>query len=269
MKSKILYYFIRRLNSSLKKNRINPKNKIIAHFNDQLGEQIQSHGFYEFFYLKNIIPYLNDHIFSHILLDVGANIGNHSVFFSNYFYRIYSFEPQKTTYKILEINTERIENIKTFNYGISSSNLKQQLFINSKNRGMVSRRKLDEFYFNEEVKFKPHLFKKNDTISYIKIDVEGNEVDVLSSLKNKILADKPIISFEFNDTFTKSNIKSLLKSLGYDNFYVFNNDYVQRKKRKFFIKNPNKLRKIELNNTDDYSMVFTFCEKSQFKLITK
>ena len=44
--------------------------------------------------------------FNGTVLDIGANIGNHSLFFSNYFYKVLSFEPHPKIFKVLAINTE-------------------------------------------------------------------------------------------------------------------------------------------------------------------
>jgi FkbM family methyltransferase len=266
MKNRIFIFLIRILNTFISKDHSQLKNKITANFNDHIGSEIQTNGFYESFYLKNIIPYLNKQVFYDTMLDVGANIGNHSVFFSNYFNRIYSFEPQKTTYKLLEINTERIPNIKTFNYGISSSNLKRELFINSKNRGMVSGQKIDDFYFKEEVQFKPFKIKNEEKISYIKIDVEGNEIDVLKALKAIIIKDHPIISFEFNDHHTKENIEDLLNGYGYQNFYVFNRDVLKGFLSKVNFNKLARLRKTPIDKSKNYGIVFTFSESSLYKL---
>lgn len=80
--------------------------------NDHIGKQILIDGFYERFFLENIINYLDNSVFSNTMVDVGANIGNHSVFFSKYFNQIFSFEPQKRTFQILEMNCSNISNIK-------------------------------------------------------------------------------------------------------------------------------------------------------------
>lgn len=266
MKNRILNFLIRILNSFITKEHSQLKNKITANFNDHIGSEIQANGFYESFYLKNIIPFINEQVFSYSMLDVGANIGNHSVFLSNYFNKIYSFEPQKTTYKLLEINTKRISNVKIFNYGISSSFLKEELFINSKNRGMVSKHKIDEFYFKEEVQFKPLELNNEEKISFIKIDVEGNEIDVLKALKATITKNYPIISFEFNDHNTKENIEDLLNGYGYQDFYVFNRDVLKGFLSKLNYKKLARLKKVPLDKSKNYGIVFTFSESSLYKL---
>ena len=47
-------------------------------------------------------------------LDIGANIGNHSLFFSNHFLNVYSFEPSEIIFELLKLNIRSKENIKAF-----------------------------------------------------------------------------------------------------------------------------------------------------------
>lgn len=264
MKKRILYFILRYLKSTNNQDFSHLKNRISANFNDHIGLEIQANEFYESFYLQNLIKYFNKKIFSNTMLDIGSNIGNHSVFFSNYFHKIISFEPQKTTYKLLRINTEGIPNISTFNHGISSNNCTEEIYINSKNRGMISKLKLDESYFRESCDFKS--FESEDKISYVKIDVEGNEVDVLKALKGIIKKNLPVISFEFNDPKTKENIGDLLFSYGYKNFYVFNHELKSNLITKIFSNNSTNLKKVKIDKSKNYGMVFTFSDKSEYKL---
>lgn len=266
MKNRIIGYFIRFLKKFIDNNQNHSKNKIQVNFNDHIGEEIQMYGFYESFYLINTIPYFNDLVLSNTMLDIGANIGNHSVFFSNYFNKIYSFEPQKETFKLLKINTDRISNIETFNYGISTSSLTEKIYVNSKNRGMISKIREDDFYFKESIQFRPYNKKTKDKISYIKIDVEGNEIDVLNSLKNILIKDKPIISFEFNDPFVKKNIVGTLNNYGYDDFYVFNRDFENSFLSKLIPNKSNRLKKTFIDESKNFGIVFTFSNNSYFKL---
>ena len=39
-------------------------------------------------------------------LDIGANIGNHSVFFANFFYNVDCFEPQPDNYYLLKLMSQ-------------------------------------------------------------------------------------------------------------------------------------------------------------------
>ena len=44
-------------------------------------------------------------------IDIGANVGNHSVFFSKKFDKVLAFEPLPMALKLLKINTEKYSNI--------------------------------------------------------------------------------------------------------------------------------------------------------------
>ena len=47
-------------------------------------------------------------------LDIGANIGNHSVFLSKFFKKIHSFEPNPKTYDVLSLNSKYSNTKKSF-----------------------------------------------------------------------------------------------------------------------------------------------------------
>ena len=83
--------------------------------NDHIGKQVIIDGFYERFYLENIVLQVESNVFMYTLMDIGANIGNHSVFSSKYFNKILSFEPQKRTFKLLQLNCLHLLNVKIFN----------------------------------------------------------------------------------------------------------------------------------------------------------
>jgi hypothetical protein len=58
---------------------------------DSIGQAIILNGFYERELLQGMCSLVLDK--NSIALDVGANIGNHSLFFSNNFDSVISFEP--------------------------------------------------------------------------------------------------------------------------------------------------------------------------------
>ena len=86
-----------------------------------------------------------------------------------------------------------------------------------------------------EVTTLDHLIEIYGSPSYIKIDVEGFELDVLMGLSQKV----GIISFEFTSEFFDQTTKCLsyLKKIGYDEF-----NFSVGERRKFFSK---------WSNTDD------------------
>ena len=54
-----------------------------------------------------------------ICLDIGANIGNHSLSFSPFFEYIIALEPHPVSFKLLQINAELVKNVKAIQIGAS------------------------------------------------------------------------------------------------------------------------------------------------------
>lgn len=187
--------------------------------NDHIGIYINEFGYYEKDELEiifNFLKPLKKYFSKTISLDIGANIGNHSIFFSRYFNKVISFEPNDIVFQLLLFNTQFIKNIINLNQGLSDKNEKLFLrenktnlgasnVVNDSNHKKITLNKLDNVKFDKE-------------ISFIKIDVEGFEQKVLAGGLRTIKLHKPIITFEqFNSEFkdgTSSSI-SILKKLGY------------------------------------------------------
>ena len=53
-----------------------------------------------------------------VAVDAGASIGNHSVYFSELYGNVFSFEPSQATFEVLKINTAGRGNI-TIPIGLS------------------------------------------------------------------------------------------------------------------------------------------------------
>lgn len=218
LKNKILNFIIFRTLEKRSKNILaKRKRPMVVFANDYIGINIFLHGEYDsngLLLFKHIFDHLNIDYRNSSLVDVGANIGNHSLFFGDLFKKIYSFEPNPTTYEILKINTEN-KNISTFNRGLGSKKDKLILFESLENNGgsslhmdksahegktyMVDIDTLDNFDFS------------NELVSVIKIDVEGHEFDVLQGGKKLIDEMRPIIIFEVHasDFTTRNNTSSL------------------------------------------------------------
>jgi len=189
-------------------------------FNDTLSKELMINGIYE----KEELDLISNIIDKEIFIDVGANIGNHTLYFRNSFKKIYSFEPHPKTYKLLQLNTEDTPNIKVFNFGLS--NEKKQIKVSFEavqNVGGEDFKK--DHKQGREVFFEKFddLYNFENSISFIKIDVEGNELDVLKSMKKNLENNSPIISLEFDmKDFTNDNeIISFLRELGYKKFYFY------------------------------------------------
>lgn len=207
---------------------INNGEKQVAVFAfDFIGHQINLKGFYERQELVATFQYLSEHhLIRGYAADIGANIGNHSLFFRQYYSKVFSFEPNPRTYKVLSLNAELMDNINCYNFGLSDTTRNAFLNINAGNVG-GSHLSTDEAYRSntqQEIKLETldgiaESFQGK--LGLVKIDVEGHELAVLKGAATLLMRDKPIILFEqqvenFNNGI--SPVYEYLKSIGYIKF---------------------------------------------------
>ena len=181
---------------------------LTLHPNDLISEYIMKNNkFWELDLFMRFLPYLNN---IENIVDCGANIGNHSLMFHKYFPKssIYSFEPSSANYELLLTNTKKIENIHTFKTALSSK--RGTLFMEipeSWNKGstiisqsgeIVQSSLLDDFDFQN--------------VSFMKIDVEGHELELIRGSINTIVNHRPYIWIE---DFTGQTKTFLEEKLGY------------------------------------------------------
>ena len=221
----LLRYFIRKNNFNKAKDKM-PNFAILN--NDYVSMDILIDGYYELKELKVLFGWLKNKIKFNNVVDVGAYLGNHSVYFSNYFKGVVSFEPNPYSYDLLKINTKQKKNIKIYNFGLSNKNSTEDFYNYEFNHGGSSVIKSKKTPYTKHrakfCSFDKLNFKKK--IDLIKIDVEGNELNVLKGMKGTIQKSSPIILFEtqkkeiFNGT---SAVINYLKSIEYNKFYSIEN----------------------------------------------
>lgn len=207
----------------------NGEMQVVAFTFDFIGHQINLKGFYERQELAATFNYLNEHNYINgFAADVGANIGNHSLFFRRYYPKVFSFEPNLRTFKVLSLNSELSDNVQCFNVGLSDTERTAFLNINSANVG-GSHLAADDSYRSDaqqEIQLKTldgfsNIF--NGKLGLVKIDVEGHELSVLKGGKEILTRDKPVILFEQqveNFTNGQSLVYEYLKSIGYTKFAI-------------------------------------------------
>ena len=151
--------------------------------------------------------------------DIGANIGNHSLYFSNYFKKIYAFEAHPKIFSVNQLNTSNKKNIELFNFGLGDTHKNSFIYENEYNMGGSS--VINKVGKKIKIKIKKlDNIKKINKLLLIKIDVEDFELQVLKGSLNTIKKFKPIIAFE---SWSKHNSKiSFLKKLNYKIFIVKN-----------------------------------------------
>lgn len=109
--------------------------------NDLIGISIFLDGVYEREYIQTLlttVKYLDPNAVRGAAIDIGANIGNHSLVFSRHFANVVSYEPHPRTFKLLEMNTSCARNIKAYNLGLGDKAKVVLLYESSLNIGGAS-----------------------------------------------------------------------------------------------------------------------------------
>lgn len=211
------------LNKTNHKDRLN---NLIVYSADVVGQEIVINGLFEAMELETLMKWLEENKLNNgIVLDIGANIGNHSIFFSKYFEKVFSYEPHSLSFKILELNAIKRQNISCFNFGLSDSEGSATIFVSGDYYGSARLHPSNSYIAEEQqIKLKTldtHQLLKNEKVGLIKIDVEGHEIFALKGAKNLIVRDKPIIVFEqHRREFINGStpVIEFLKSLDYNTF---------------------------------------------------
>lgn len=169
------------------------------------------------------------------VVDVGANIGKYSqaVLKINNSVNLIAFEPHPKSFEILKNNIQS-PNFKPFNFAVGNNNEKLTLYDYDDDEGSehaslykeviedlhkghsaaqeISVIKLDDFLKEKKIEF----------IDLLKIDTEGNELNVLLGAQKYLLNHKiKAIHFEFNamNVVSKSFFKNFWDLMPNYNFY--------------------------------------------------
>ena len=182
---------------------------------DFVEEQISKGNYFDSGNLKIVCEYLNE---DSVVIDIGANIGNHTLYFANerHVKKVYAFEPIKIVFDILKKNIklnhlEKVVDARCI--GLSNVNSKASIkMYDLKNFGGTHIKECPEGKI-ELVTLDSLNIKEQ--IDLIKIDVEQMDYEVVCGAENTILRDKPVIYIEsFETEFPKTN--DFLCSLGYE-----------------------------------------------------
>ena len=171
------------------------------------------------------------------ILDIGSHSGTYSISLADYCKNIYAFEPQKMTYYSLcgSVVLSNIKNINCINFGLGSIEQvgMQKLKICSIDGGGSSlHNNSNNILDTEEIEIRTLDSFDIENISFIKIDVEDNELQVLLGSKNTLMKSKyPTILFEMNIknieliNFLKSLNYNIISINEYNNMFLAINEY--------------------------------------------
>ena len=152
-------------------------------------------------------------------VDVGGNIGLHTVRFAQKFKQVHSFEPTDINFECLQKNTEPLDNVILHKIGIGdkADTLAIQLPADTDNCGnfsLVDFDKSDNLMIEQSIEIKT-LDSFNLSPDLIKIDVQGFDYNVLVGAVNTIKLHRPVIIIESETKKSRNNIGDFLTQLGY------------------------------------------------------
>lgn len=205
--------------------------RIAIYANDHIGQQIEANGVYENDEIKSVLSFcthIDANIYEKSAVDIGANIGNHSIQYAQHFRHIYAFEANPHTYKLLRFNAGFHDNIETFCFGLSNEKNSLKMRENATNYGgstAVFEGGEGVAEVEITVKIGDDVLLNKEHIGFIKIDVEGMEHAVLQGIKRTIDKHRPIICFEqhikdFDKVSGKTRSIRFLEDLEYDIFWI-------------------------------------------------
>lgn len=188
--------------------------------------QISTGEFYEKGMLADIEQRL-EKSHGNVIIDAGAYIGNHSIFFATHCNakQVISFEPFRDSYdqlianvklnnlekKVLVHNVALGDKKRTAKINITDASNKGANMVDMEEEGDISITTLDSLLGNKLVR-----------LDVIKVDVEGMEIPLLKGALNTIEKFSPLLYIEAFDHVRLKELLKILTPLGYSIVDVFN-----------------------------------------------
>jgi FkbM family methyltransferase len=153
-----------------------------------------------------------------LAIDVGANIGLHTLRFSKLFNQVESFEPFSINYECLQENIKSFSNINIHKKGLGSTSTSLTLMLpedsgNSGAPSFVDFVNTDKKTLTEQV-IVARLDDFNFQPDLIKIDTQGFEMEILKGAVNTLQTYKPVLIVECAKQPFK-DIANFLSTMGY------------------------------------------------------
>lgn len=163
-----------------------------------------------------------------VVIDIGANVGGHSIAFANTAPKgkIFAFEPSSKAYKILIRNAKQLNNVTPLKKAISNK-IGTAIFHQASDSGYsglkdTKRKRITKIYSVPTTTIDNFVSgQKLDKLDLIKIDVEGTEADIILGAWDTVSKFRPIIFCEICENHD-SNEKTidLIESFGYNSYII-------------------------------------------------
>lgn len=194
------------------------------------GEKFKINNIHNLISIKEIflnLEYQIKNINPSTIIDIGANIGDSTVYFKNTYpkAKIYAFEPSNSIFSQLKFNISLNgnKNITLYKLGVGSKNGKVSFYDNRQSG-------LSSIYFNSkkikkniiQITTLKNIFKLNaiSKCDLLKIDCEGAEYDIILNLDKKILDKVANMVIEFHEGLNRYDRDDLVNFLKKRNYKI-------------------------------------------------
>lgn len=127
------------------------------------------------------------------VLDCGANVGNHSIYFGQFDFQVEAIEAHPKIYEVLQYNTRELPNIRTHNVALWSSNGIRLDFETMPNPGQTS---VFPSVGGSTESLTLDCIGLESDVSLVKIDVEGAELEVIAGADVLLSQQHPLLWVE-------------------------------------------------------------------------
>jgi FkbM family methyltransferase len=187
------------------------------------------------YFLKSIIDNKD------VVIDIGANLGYFSVYFSRWVGKqgsVYAVEPVETVRKVLTKNTRKHSNIKILPYALGESDKDIEIVnITRRAKGFIASgshfvmdgtkeindENIDKF--NAVMRKGSELFAGLSRIDFIKCDVEGYETHIIPEMEPLLKKHEPLMLIETRRE-NRITMRDYLAGLGYTGYVLDNGKLV-------------------------------------------
>jgi FkbM family methyltransferase len=181
---------------------------------------MQCRSFPETSYQQDILNWAISNVKNfNLAVDVGANVGLHSVRFAQKFSQVECFEPFSINYECLEKNVSTFTNVKLHKKALGSINKMEAISLpkdldNSGAVSFVDFKNSERELIHESVEIKT-LDDYNLSPDLIKIDTQSYELEVLRGARNTLEKHKPVLIIEVGKGKPLQDIQEYLNQFGY------------------------------------------------------
>ncbi|MBN8739008.1 MAG: hypothetical protein BGP24_10405 [Lysobacterales bacterium 69-70] len=212
--------------------------RIACFADDDIGAQILAHGWYEDLLLQALFErFLRDRAAAFragVAVDVGANIGNHTLWFARRFARVVAVEPNPVCTHLLQASLlmNGVDNVHLLALGLSDTAGERPFHADL--HGNLGRSGLAAELAASATRSFPVRVERGDTVldatalaglplRLVKLDIEGHELAALRGMAGLLRTQQPVVLFEANRADGEDGGNAVLAELaqhGYRHFYA-------------------------------------------------